>query len=176
MRAGHEECNQVWRGCFINVCCTKVSDAALLEGFFAGCFWFPGLSRASPVHHFCKTLHLNLTWVSVFGWRNTCSQDFRFLFPPVVPSLNPRLSSPLSRRERLDVDLKKPGGSVTPAQGCCPCSVCVWGTAFALTESAAGRGNMGIIRNRMQLEERHGGAHRYLSARDCLWCRREGMI
>lgn len=37
----------------------------------------------------------------------------------------------------------------TPAQGCCPCSLCVWGTAFASAESAAERGKRGngIIRN-----------------------------
>lgn len=43
--------------------------------------------------------------------------------------------------------------SVRPSQGCCPCSLCAWGTAFASAESAAGRGKrrIGIIRDRMQL-------------------------
>lgn len=65
MRAGHEECNQVWRGCFINVCCTKVSDAALLEGFFAGCFLlvsgpFAGEPRPSFLQNTSSQSHLSL--------------------------------------------------------------------------------------------------------------------
>lgn len=109
--------------------------------------------RPAPSIIFEKYFYL--TCVSVFGpcWCNTSTEDFRFLFPAVLPVwiLSTERERQAGCRKRRK-ERRGKSSSVRPSQGCCPCSLCAWGTAFALAESAAGRGKRrnGIIRDRMQ--------------------------
>lgn len=118
----------------------------------AGCHSFP---RASPIHHFLKNLSSPSHMSLCLSDATPALRAFGFPFPPWrILSCPPYWAG--STGWKLSWGKERRGGgsgsSVTPSQDCCPCSLCVWGRAFASAQSAADGGN-GLIRNCMQCRQ-----------------------
>lgn len=123
----------------------------------SGCHSF---HRPAPSIIFWKMFHRHLTSLSRPSALMQREHPRDFLFPPRLLVWLLSCSSRQSRRERVDCwgeERRGEGRSslVTLSLGCCPCSLCVWGTAFASAESAAARQERGdgIFRNWMYVRK-----------------------
>lgn len=123
----------------------------------SGCHSF---HRPAPSIIFWKMFHRHLTSLSRTSALMQREHPEELPVSTQSPGLTPLLFSRQSRRERVDVEVKRgeERGSrpfVTLSQGCCPGSLCAWGKAFASAESAAVRQERGdgIFRNWMQIRK-----------------------
>lgn len=155
VRKGHEEDCTVWREClclfkYVQVCFVQKSHlppSGEKKRRFTSFFCLAAIPVTGQLCPSCsnKMCHY-LTWVSILRLGSCNTSTGGFLFP--LSLLVWILSYPLnwagqkvwrSRwwKERRGEERRGESSSITPSQGCCPCSLGVWGTAFASEESAA---------------------------------------
>lgn len=134
----------VFSVCCVKLCRTKVSNAPLRgkDDIQVSSFWWQYLPLASPIHHFWRNIiFLRHECLSSVHTDATPARGLQIRVSTRFPDRSRLLSSPLSSRDGLDVEMLKREErlSVRLSQGCCPCSLGVWGTVFASAESATRR-------------------------------------
>lgn len=159
VRAGHEASGAEWGSVYISICLQKsVMPPGWTTRTFTGFFFLASiLSNGQPRPSSPgKMFHHYFLWAGILSpcWCNTNTAGTpapSFHLVPLVWNHLVPLGEKGWRGGGVVRSREGESSSFTPAQGWCPCLLCVWGTAFALAESAVRRDNRVIKHLKIKL-------------------------